>query len=523
MRIVIDGLPIRGDNSLSIVSEHLLSGWHLLENDDEVHLVVRSGAEISVPDSVRVHEVKFGRVRFVSRLAAQSFRLPRLCRSVGADVMLGVLPATSVAPLPCPRAVIAWDFRYRLRPEQFSRKTKLLRRVSYAIGFRQADGVACISDRTRRDLVAFHPRFAKVPARVAHLGADHVDSWPVRRVGAEYAIAFGHFSNKNVDLVLQSWAALRRHPGDTLPLRLVGVPNSERERLEARVLELGLADVVTVNPWLSKAEFQEAFASSSLVVFPSDFEGFGLPAVEAMRLGIPVVITPEPALLEVTAGHATVVEGEGPEALAQAVLAARDASPDALAAAKQHAAGFTWAHFASDVRWLLGEAIAPAAVQRPRRLRPVPVRLGAAVAASVFAVSGVTAVAYALSSPSKSHPSSVGSGSGATSSTAVGTQTSSPGGNAKSSGGPGARGSNTSTSGVASGPQNSSSGQAPAGSSNQPSALPPVTVPPVTVPPVSVPTVTVPTTLCSASTTTTITTPFTVPCPVAVSSSCACP
>jgi glycosyltransferase involved in cell wall biosynthesis len=524
VRIVIDGLPIRGDNSLSIVSEHLLAGWQLLENGDELHLVVRSGAEISVPDSVRVHEVKFGRLRFVSRLTAQSFRLPRLCRSVDADVMLGVLPATSVAPLPCPRAVIAWDFRYRLRPEQFSRKTKLLRRVSYAIGFRQADGVACISDRTRRDLVAFHPRLAKVPVRVAHLGADHVDSWPVRRAGEAYAIAFGHFSNKNVDLVLQSWAALRRHPGDILPLRLVGVPASERDRLEARVVELGLADVVTVNPWLSKTEFQEAFASSSLVVFPSDFEGFGLPAVEAMRLGIPVVITPEPALLEVTAGHATVVEGEGPEALAQAVLAARDSSPEALAAAERHAAGFTWAHFASDVRGLLGEALAPAAVKRPRRLRPVPVRLGAAVAAGLFTVGGATAVAYALSSPSKSHPSSVGSGSAATSSTAVGTQTSMPGGNGKNSGGHGALGSHTSTTGAASGPEKSSStGQAPPNSSNQPGAVPPVTVPPVTVPPVTVPSVTVPTTVCSASTTTTITTPLTVPCSVAVSASCACP
>lgn len=232
--------------------------------------------------------------------------------------------------------------------------------MSYAIGFRQADGVACISGRTTRDLLAFHPRLSRVPVRVAHLGADHVESWPIRSPGESYAIAFGHFSNKNVDLVLDAWATLPAGGATMLPLRLVGVSARDRRRLEARVVELGLTSVVTVHAWLPKRAFEAQFASSSLVVFPSDFEGFGLPAVEAMRLGIPVVITPEPALLEVTSGHATVVQGEGPDALARAVETARHTSPADLEAAKRHAERFTWANFASGVRGVLAEAAAPA-------------------------------------------------------------------------------------------------------------------------------------------------------------------
>ena len=118
--------------------------------------------------------------------------------------------------------------------------------------------------------------------------------------------------------MLAAWKELleRAGPEEVLALRVVGVPGSERAGHEERIETLGLKSVVTVQPWLSKETFQEQFASSSLVVFPSDFEGFGLPAVEAMRLGIPLVITPEPALLEVTAGHATVIEGHGPSALA---------------------------------------------------------------------------------------------------------------------------------------------------------------------------------------------------------------
>jgi glycosyltransferase involved in cell wall biosynthesis len=356
VRVVIDGLAIRGENSLSIVSEHLLSGWQRIDAADELHLVLRSDATISVPDSVTVHRVSFGRSVFVSRLRGQSFRLPRLCRSLDADVMLGMLPATALTPLPCPHAVLAWDFRYRLLPRQFSWTSLALRRVSYGVGFRQADAVACISERTKGDLLRFYRRLSRLPIRVAHLGADHVETWPVSRGGDRHALAFGHFANKNVDLVLDAWAA-RLAQDDALPLSLVGVPDRDRARLQARVDALGLGGVVTVSPWLTDDAFREQFASSSLVVLPSDFEGFGLPAVEAMRLGIPVVITPEPALLEVTGGHATVVNGEGAEALAKAVDVALQTSSRDLAAAKRHAGQFTWASFAAAVRGLLVDAL----------------------------------------------------------------------------------------------------------------------------------------------------------------------
>jgi glycosyltransferase involved in cell wall biosynthesis len=368
VRIVIDGLPIRGENSLSIVSEHLLSAWRRLDREDELHLVIRAGVSIAIPESVTVHEVRFGRLPLVSRLRAQNVVLPRLCRSLQADVLFAILPNTAVTRLPCPRAVMAWDFRYRLRPEQFSRRTRALRRSSYAIGFRQADGVACISGRTRRDLMTCHPRLAGVPVRVTHLGADHVDEWTATPVEGPYAIAFGHFANKNVELVLNAWAELRRIASSPmLPLRIVGLPEGKRAAVQSQVAEAGLAELVSISPWLPEEGFRQQFASSSLVVFPSDFEGFGLPAVEALRLGIPVVVTPDPALLEVTGGHATLVEGEGPHALALAVQKARDTTAESIAAAQQFADSFTWANCARSLRTLLGEVTARA---------PVPARRG---------------------------------------------------------------------------------------------------------------------------------------------------
>ncbi len=208
--------------------------------------------------------------------------------------------------------MLALDIRHEMRPQQFGLKTRVLRGVSYGIGYRRADAIVTISHRTRADLLRAHPSLGTKYISVGQLGADHVLRWArATPSGPEYALAFGQWGNKNVDLVLDAWALLRRDGGDPPPLVIVGLPEADRVRVQADVAARGLADVVTVRPWLSTEEFQRQFTGAALVVFPSDFEGFGLPALEAMRLGIPVVVTPDPALYEVTGGLATVMDGLG--------------------------------------------------------------------------------------------------------------------------------------------------------------------------------------------------------------------
>jgi glycosyltransferase involved in cell wall biosynthesis len=137
---------------------------------------------------------------------------------------------------------------------------------------------------------------------------------------------------------------------DTLPLTIVGLSPDGRAAVQAGAAARGIGDLVTLKPWLSNAEFEQQFTSAALVVFPSDYEGFGLPAVEAMRLGIPVVVTPDPALLEVTAGLATVMDGWDAKALAAAVQRARATTAAGLGGGIAQASTFTWRHTAGAVR-----------------------------------------------------------------------------------------------------------------------------------------------------------------------------
>lgn len=362
MTVVIDGLPIRG-TSLGVVLEHLLEGWHQLGTGDRIHLVTGPDSGLRLPDEVTTHVVDLGERYYLNRVKAQSTFIPRLCREVGADAMLAILPTTTFTPLPCPRVEIVHDQRYELRPAQFSRKARFIRSVSYGIGYRQADALICISERTRDDLLASRPYLRARADRVVavHHGADHVRP-PVAPAAQPYAVAFGQHTNKNVGLVLEAWQQLISSGGEPLPLRLFGIPSGERAQLEREVSERGLAGIVTLSGWLEPDDFAEQFAAAALVVFPSDFEGFGLPAVEALQLGIPVVVSPDAALAEVTAGHATTMRGWTAADLVRAIAEARDHTSDKTEAGRAHAARFTWRETAAKYREVLANMTTTTAV-----------------------------------------------------------------------------------------------------------------------------------------------------------------
>jgi glycosyltransferase involved in cell wall biosynthesis len=359
MRIVIDAIPAVPFGGYAVALLGLLRGWDRMETDDEIHLLLTEGVELEIPSSVHIHRFRVGRPAALRRIAVQSRAATKVCRDVDADVLLGLLPTTAVTSVGCPKVITVYDVRHELVPEQFTRGRRLLRKLSYGIGYRQAAGVICISDRTRKDLLRSRPWLKSKPVVAVHLAADQVDDWPRRDPAPgeqPYALAFGHFPNKAVDRVIDAWEVLHRR-GEAKPLVFVGLSGSAREQVSQRIRVAGLEGIVTPLPWLGNDEFEERFASAGLIVFPSEFEGFGLPAVEAMRLGIPLVISADEALLEVTGGNATIVAETDPSSLADAVSAAWATAPEDLDRARSYADRFTSERMARETRSVLAQVI----------------------------------------------------------------------------------------------------------------------------------------------------------------------
>lgn len=354
MRIVIDALCAEFGGIRTYV-EHLLRSWPELYPDDEVHVMLREGSTLETLGLTR-HELPIRRPDVVGRPWAQATAMHRLIAEIGPDVVLATAPTTDVRRVDAPLMVVILDLRAEILPEQFSRPRRILRWGSYRRSYHLASGFIAISQRSLDDLHRLHPATVAKPGTVAHLGSDHVHAWPTPTTDGP-AVAFAHHTNKRPDLVIDAWAELAQSGVHPPALTFLGVSGELRPTLESRIAEHGLSDRVTLSRFLPDEEFHRVITSASMIVFPSAFEGFGLPIVEGMALGKPVIIGPDPGCLEVAGRHAEVIDDWTAEALAKAVLTAQQRTAEQTAAAAEWAAGFSWHETVARTRTALAQLV----------------------------------------------------------------------------------------------------------------------------------------------------------------------
>lgn len=372
MKVLVDAISARF-GGLATYIEGLAGAWSLTAPEDEFHVVLAKGSPVCITPgpTVRVHRVRVGPPLAVRSPLAQAFTLPRLGRALGADVVLCAIPIVPIRPVPLPISIVVHDLRHELLPGQFSTIQRARRRLAYSAAYARADSTICVSERTRHDLLRLHPSVAADSVTVVPHGADHVDSW-YRGSPAGHALAFGHTTNKRPQAVLDTWHELRAGGIRPPHLHVVGLHDQARRAFQAMAARRGLEGQVTAHRFLPEKTFRLLLAGAGLVVFPSDFEGFGLPVLEAMKLGVPVVVGPDAAVAEITAGHAYTAADLGAPALAAAVREALDGTKAQREAARRHADSYTWSRTVHMTRASLAAAITSwnSRSGRPRDGRP---------------------------------------------------------------------------------------------------------------------------------------------------------
>jgi glycosyltransferase involved in cell wall biosynthesis len=186
-----------------------------------------------------------------------------------------------------------------------------------------ADRVIAISETTRRDLLARYPiaedRVSVVPNGVAAPFALPPGGRGEGRADPFLLYAGGLDPSKNVPFLLDVLVEVRRHI-PSMRLALAGETGRRRDALRARAGALALTGAVDFLGFVDDARLARAYRDAAAFVFPSLYEGFGLPPLEAMASGCPVVASPGGALPEVLGDAAWIVPLGSVPAWARAVV-----------------------------------------------------------------------------------------------------------------------------------------------------------------------------------------------------------
>jgi glycosyltransferase involved in cell wall biosynthesis len=269
---------------------------------------------------------------------------------------------TGTLPLlaPCRQVVTIHDLFAAIEPSWFTPRVAVQLRTAQRRAARTAAAVIAVSERTRLDLVE---RFGIAPERITtvHNGVDHgrfapaeVDAEAVAdRFGVRYPfiLCVGSLMPwRNAPRLLR--AASRLEFG----LLFVGRDIWNRDPTERMASERGW-NWAQFAGYVGDSDLPTLYAAASVFAYPSLYEGFGIPPLEAMACGTPVVASTAGALPEVLGDAALLVDPYDEDALAQALQAASEDRGELRRRGLLRAACFTWPTTAADT-WRVYEKAA---------------------------------------------------------------------------------------------------------------------------------------------------------------------
>jgi glycosyltransferase involved in cell wall biosynthesis len=171
----------------------------------------------------------------------------------------------------------------------------------------RADQVVTVSQAVREEILAFS---SSTPVAVVCNGLDAAQFAAVDpavrdqtlarlNIPERFLLAVGHFEpRKNYGTLIDALAVLHRE-GVSVPLVIVGNDSGERVRIEQQVRATGLQSIVHLVSGLSDIDVRCLYGAASMLVFPSRYEGFGIPLLEAIASGIPVAASELPVFREI--------------------------------------------------------------------------------------------------------------------------------------------------------------------------------------------------------------------------------
>jgi glycosyltransferase involved in cell wall biosynthesis len=300
MRILYDGI-IYSEQATGGVNRYFANLIARLPSDITPYLTTAQTREVNFPTHPALKVFRYRRFR----PAGLSYRLEKyffdyIARSHAFDVAhptyYNLLTRRQVSEYRCPVVITVWDMIHELFPTDAATERMIIEKRK---AVEAASLIICISENTKKDLLERYP-LLEDKVRVTHL-ASEIDASLAN--GPELVPSRPYFmyvglrpGYKNFDRLLQAFARVRSLRPDAA-LCVVGAPFNE---MEVKALDnLNVADGIEHYGYVTDAHLARLYSRSLAFVYPSLYEGFGIPPLEAMSCGTPVVASNRSSIPEV--------------------------------------------------------------------------------------------------------------------------------------------------------------------------------------------------------------------------------
>lgn len=212
----------------------------------------------------------------------------------GLDVMFNPGFTVPIAA-PCPSVTTFHDLQHKRFPEYFRWFDLPFWRLFLSAAAHRSRRLIAVSEATREDLLKYYHLDAKRIAVVPH-GVNPSFFTLDRSKTEPYLLCVSTLhAHKNIERLVRAYGAKSR------PYRLIlaGLRGFHTNEIEAMIAQLGLKEKVEIPGWLPRADLMNLYSRAQAFVYPSTFEGFGMPVLEALAAGIPVACSDIPPLREV--------------------------------------------------------------------------------------------------------------------------------------------------------------------------------------------------------------------------------
>ena len=298
-------------------------------------------------------------------------------RAAGIEALLNMVPE-AILGSPIPQVTVVHDLLPLFFPAEYPRQQYYLRSLVPRV-LRSSRVLVADSESTRRDITQSYG-IAPDKIRVVYPGYDpdtysaNGSDRPLRSGEGSYLLYVGNLlPHKNLLSLLDALAILRRRRRARLIIRGDGQPAYARAVRE-RVETLGLGDLVSFQGYAAEGALRDLYAGAVCLVLPSLREGFGLPVLEAMACGTPVITSSSSSLPEVGGDAALRVDPHDAIDLADAmyrVLTDADLRDDLRERGLKWVRAFSWRRTAEQISRLLDEVRAGTGGATPHPSPPV--------------------------------------------------------------------------------------------------------------------------------------------------------